>query len=201
MDPIITADITPVIPQVEVDIYGVRGARGYSPYELAVAEGYEGSLGDWLESLKGNKGDKGDRGDKGDSGVPTTIYVDGAYCLNLIFPDGTRYKSQSLRGARGTSIRSIELKPDYGLLITFSDGTTSETTSTRGEKGERGYGIESAELNQDYTLTLTFEDGRTYTTPSIRGEVGPTYTLTAEDKAEIYDKVLLDYPSVEEVEF
>ena len=182
-------DVENVTEEVDVDVDGVRGVRGYSAYEVAVQNGFSGSKDEWLASLKGEKGDRGIQGEQGETGLGIeSAYIDGAYCLNLRMTDGTTYRSQSLRGATGVSIRSIEIEDDYGLLITFTDGTTAKTTSTRGEKGERGYGIANAVLNQDYTLTLTFEDGQEYITPPIRGaqgESGDDYVLTPSDKTEI----------------
>lgn len=39
---------------IDVDITGVKGARGYSAYEIAVQHGFEGTEEEWLESLKGD---------------------------------------------------------------------------------------------------------------------------------------------------
>lgn len=47
--------------------------RGYSAYQVAVAEGFEGSEEEWINSLKGPKGDKGDTGltgPQGPQGIP-----------------------------------------------------------------------------------------------------------------------------------
>ena len=79
---------------------------------------------------------------------------------------------------------------------------TGSIQGEKGDKGDTGNGVAGAALNPDYTLTLTWTDGNTFTTPiPIRGEKGDAYILTAEDKAEIYDLVLSDYPAVEEVGF
>lgn len=45
------------VPDIEMpfDIDGVRGARGYSAYEIAVKHGYEGTEEEWLASMKVNK--------------------------------------------------------------------------------------------------------------------------------------------------
>ena len=149
------------------------------------------------------KGDKGDPGPPGPAGKePSRIYVDENSCLNIEFNDGTSFKSDSIRGQQGVGIQNIEVNGSYGLKITMSDGTVINTDSIRGEKGDDGNGIASATLNNDYTLTLTWTDGNSYTTPfSIRGAQGDAYVLTAEDKEEIYERVLEDYPAVEEVDF
>lgn len=45
--------------------------RGYSAYEVAVANGFDGTKEEWLASLKGEKGDvgpQGIQGEKGDAG-------------------------------------------------------------------------------------------------------------------------------------
>lgn len=192
--------------EVDVDIHGIRGARGYSAYEVAVQNGFVGTKAEWLASLKGETGEKGDTGETGPVGRGIkTAYVAGDYTLHLRFTDDKEFVSQSIRGARGNSIWKVEYNETTdGLHITMEDGTEYDTPSLRGIqglKGDTGNGIASAVLNADNTLTLTWTDGNFYTTPSIKGEKGDTYTLTAEDKAEIYDKVLSDYPSVEEVSF
>ncbi len=177
-------DIDSLDPEVEIEISGVRGPRGFV--------GPEGPIG--------QTGPKGDTGKQ-----PERIWIDDAYKLNIIFDDGTSWKSnQSLRGPRGNGLRSAELTDNYTILLTFSDGETFETGSVRGVKGEigaTGNGIASAVLNNDYTLTLTWTNGDSYTTPPIRGAKGDTYTLTNADKADIYNMLLEVYPAVEEVEF
>ena len=40
-------------------VYGARGEKGYSAYELAVRQGYRGTEQEWIASLKGNTGDTG----------------------------------------------------------------------------------------------------------------------------------------------
>lgn len=199
-------DVENVTEEVDVDVDGVRGARGYSAYEVAVQNGFVGTKTEWLASLKGETGEKGDTGETGSEGRGIkTAYVAGDYTLHLRFTDDKEFVSQSIRGARGNSIWKVEFdEATDGLHITMEDGTEYYTPSLRGIqgfKGDTGNGIASAVLNADNTLTLTWTDGNFYTTPSIKGEKGDTYTLTAEDKAEIYDKVLSDYPSVEEVSF
>ena len=63
-----TAEITRVL-NIEGDIVGIRGARGYSAYEVAVQEGYVGTEEEWLASLKGDTGEKGEKGDQGIQGI------------------------------------------------------------------------------------------------------------------------------------
>jgi len=180
---------------------GAIGNRGSISAHVSAAGSASGDIRETL--LKGNKGDKGDPGRDGKE--PISIFVDDGSCLNIVFNDGTSFKSPSILGPQGVGIQSIELNADHGLAITLTDGTVINTGSVQGEKGDKGdtgNGIAGAVLNPDYTLTLTWTDGNTFTTPiPIRGEKGDAYILTAEDKAEIYDLVLSDYPAVEEVGF
>ena len=199
-------DIEPVDADMTVEIDGISGPRGYSAYELAVKRGYEGTLDEWLASLKGEQGEQGIQGEVGEQGRGIkTVYVAGDYTLHVRYTDDTEFVSQSIRGARGNGMRVVSFDPDTdGLHIQFDDGSEYDTPSIRGIqgfKGDTGNGIASAILNDDFTLTLTWTDGESYTTPAIKGDKGDTYTLTDADKAEIYDRVLSEYPSVEEVEF
>ncbi len=51
--------------------------RGFSAYEVAVANGFVGTVEEWLESLRGEPGPKGDPGEKGDKGDPGHTPVKG----------------------------------------------------------------------------------------------------------------------------
>lgn len=84
------------------------------------------------------------------------------------------------KGDTGVSISSVRLNSDYTLTVTFSDGTSTTTSSIRGEKGDQGVkgdtgkGIESITLNSDYTLTVTYTDGDFMNFGPIRGQKGET---------------------------
>ena len=94
------------------------------------------------------------------------------------------------------------------------EGTKEEWIASlkgaKGDLGDTGTGITDITLNDDYTLTIGLSDGTDYTTEPIRGEQGEkgdtgpkgdAYILTAQDKADIYNLLLNDYPAVEEVSF
>lgn len=102
---------------------------------------------------------------------------------------------------------------DIAILLGF-EGTREEwIASLKGEKGDigdRGVSITSIVFNDDYTLTIGLDDGTAYTTKPLRGEKGDkgepgnqgeSYILTQEDKVEIYNLLLNEYPAVEEVSF
>lgn len=46
-----------------------EGRKGYSAYEIAVAQGFNGTEAEWLESLKGERGDRGLQGVRGPVGL------------------------------------------------------------------------------------------------------------------------------------
>ena len=48
---------------------------------------------------------------------------------------------------------------------------------------------------------MTFEDGTEFHSQPIRGPKGDAYILTEQDKADIYNMLLNDYPVAEEVSF
>ena len=64
-----TGDITNLTQNISGSIDGLRGARGYSAYEIAVQEGYVGTETEWLASLKGATGERGEKGDRGEQGI------------------------------------------------------------------------------------------------------------------------------------
>lgn len=49
-------------------LLSLEGPAGASAYDAAVAEGFIGSQSEWVESIRGAKGDKGDQGDPGPKG-------------------------------------------------------------------------------------------------------------------------------------
>ena len=64
-----TGNITNLTQSISGNIDGMRGARGYSAYEIAVQEGYVGTESEWIASLKGDTGEKGEKGDTGEAGA------------------------------------------------------------------------------------------------------------------------------------
>lgn len=80
--------------------------------------------------------------------------------------------------AKIKDIDRVELNPDYTLTFYFSDGTSSTTTSIRGEKGETGNGIASitkvgtSGLVDTYRITYT--DGNTHDYTVTNGAKGDT---------------------------
>lgn len=68
-------------PTLDADI-GLRGPRGASAYQVAVAAGYAGSESDWLASLVGSPGDPGADGGDGQDGA------DGASAYELAVAAG-----------------------------------------------------------------------------------------------------------------
>lgn len=160
--------------QLDVDIEGLRGPRGYSDYELAVFEGFEGTLEEWLATLKGETGTS-----------VANVYVDSNYILHVDLDDGTGFVSyRSIRGATGNGIADTVLNPDYTITVNYTDG---ESVTLGPIRGETGNGVESVRLNNDYTLTINYTDGESVNVGPIRGETGnginsislnPDYTLT-----------------------
>lgn len=175
------------------------------------AVGQKGDKGDTGPAgSKGDTGAKGDKGDKGDTGPQGVEGPQGAKGdTGPRGPDGAK-------GDTGNGIAYVVHNTDYTLSIYFTDGTSYQTTSIRGEKGsdgapgaqgtpgtpgakgDTGNGISSAILNGDYTLTLRFTDGTSYTTPSIRGAEGPEGqpgTIDEATKQIIINSVLGQIPS------
>lgn len=112
-------------------------------------------------------------------------------------------ESLKIKGDTGTGIKHIIFNDDYTLSIVMDDETEYTTDPIRGETGKTGTGIASIVFNPDYTLTIILDDDEQtqVTTGSIRGAKGDAYILTPEDKAEIYELLLAEYPAVEEVSF
>lgn len=65
----LTGEINSTMQTIDGSIDGMRGARGYSAYEIAVQEGYVGTKTEWLASLRGDTGEKGEKGDRGEQGI------------------------------------------------------------------------------------------------------------------------------------
>lgn len=105
--------------------------NGKSAYEIAVENGYEGSEAEWLESLKGEKGADGKDGINGTDGKNG---IDGQ------------------NGADGRGITSTEINANGELVLTYSDGSTTNVGVVVGAKGDKG---DTGTDGQDYVLTDT----------------------------------------------
>lgn len=134
-----TGDITNLTQSLSGNIDGMRGARGYSAYEVAVQEGYVGTESEWLASLKGATGERGEKGDRGERGI------------------------QGIQGETGNGIASIVLNPDYTLTINFTDGSSYTTAPIRGAKGEDGHSPVVTATKVSGTTTIMV-DGETVAT-------------------------------------
>ena len=164
------------------EVYGeiLTLLRGYSPYELALKDGFVGTEEEWLASLVGEKGEVGD-------GIEDVVLNDD-YTLTIFYTNGDQYTTphpiRGETGATGNGIKSATLNPDYTLTLLFTDGGSYTTIPIRGLQGERGLqgiqgiqgetgnGISRVKLNPDYTLTIYFTDGTSNTTSPIRGAQG-----------------------------
>lgn len=154
--------------------------RGYSPYELALKDGFVGTEEEWLASLVGEKGETG-------NGIENVVLNDD-YTLTIIYTNGDQYTIptpiRGEKGETGNGIESATLNPDYTLTLNFTNGGSYTTPSIRGLQGERGLkgdqgiqgetgiSISRVKLNPDYTLTIYFTDETSHTTSSIRGIQG-----------------------------
>ena len=67
----LSVNIPDLMPAVRIEnLADVRGPRGYSAYEIAVAGGYTGTEDEWLASLRGADGAPGADGTPGAPGTP-----------------------------------------------------------------------------------------------------------------------------------
>ena len=126
-------------------LYNLKGPRGYSAYELAVANGFIGTVDQWLLSLKGPKGDPGtgegsliegppgDKGDRGDPGAPGPAGPPSVIVLDPEDPDpsppldGVLYVR--LSSAADTTAPSVPTGLTAGA-VTTSSFTVSWSAST-----------------------------------------------------------------------
>jgi hypothetical protein len=117
----------------------IRGSRGPSMYEEAVANGYTGTEQEWLDERSGPKGDKGDKGDTGETG-----------------PKGDKGDTgetgpQGLRGEKGDKGDAGE-KGDTGEKGEKGDTGETGPQGIQGVPGERGpAGVTSAVISIDGT--------------------------------------------------
>lgn len=164
------------------EVYGeiLTLLRGYSPYELALKDGFVGTEEEWLASLVGEKGETG-------NGIENVVMNDD-YTLTIFYTNGEQYTTpdpiRGEKGETGNGIESATMNPDYTLTLLFTNGGSFTTIPIRGlqgerglqgvqgERGETGNSISRVKLNSDYTLTISFTDGTSQTTSPIRGAQG-----------------------------
>lgn len=85
-------------------------AQAKNAYQIAVENGFIGTESEWLESLKGEKGADGINGKDGKDGINGTDGKNGI--------DGQD-------GADGRGITSSEINANGELILTYSDGSTT----------------------------------------------------------------------------
>lgn len=100
-------------------------AQAKNAYQIAVENGFEGTESEWLASLKGEKGADGINGKDGKNGV-----------------DGQNGKDGT-NGADGRGITNTEINESGELVLTYSNGLTTNVGVVKGKDGT------------DYVLTDT----------------------------------------------
>lgn len=104
-------------PTLDADI-GLRGPRGASAYQVAVAAGYAGSESDWLASLAGSPGDPGADGVDGQDGASAYdlavaagyVGTEAEWLASLVGPQG----EAGADGADGQDGQSV-------TILTYTD--------------------------------------------------------------------------------
>lgn len=79
-------------PTLDADI-GLRGPRGASAYELAVAAGFGGTMEDWLASLVGPQGEAGADGADGQDGAAGADGAPGQSASIIAYTDEAAYNT------------------------------------------------------------------------------------------------------------
>ena len=119
---------------LEVEINGVRGARGKSIYDIAVDNGFKGTEAEFLASLKGGKGDTGEPGQKGDTGTAPLIAATKENGVTTLTVDGVTVATIS-DGVDGKTITSITADEEGCIRVELNDGTAFTTASVKGATG------------------------------------------------------------------
>ena len=119
---------------LEVEINGVRGARGKSIYDIAVEHGFEGTEVEFLASLKGDKGDTGEKGDRGDPGTAPLIEATKENGVTTLTVDGVVVATVA-DGVDGKTITSITADEEGCIRVELNDGTAFTTASVKGAAG------------------------------------------------------------------
>ena len=127
-------------------IDGMRGARGYSAYEIAVQEGYVGTESEWLASLKGDEGDPPVMTTT-KSGKTTTIKADGEDIGTVLDgEDGQDGHTPVITASKS------------GKTTTVSADGTPIATILDGDKGDPGDGrYIYSDPNNDGNIVITRE--------------------------------------------
>ena len=162
--------------------------------------------GTWTEipMLTGDPGAKGDPGKDADPAYRVNVEP---VILIQVGPDG-------------------KLEADFEKEISFSARIDEASADAYGGSGTAPEGLTVTTDNEDHTITFSASSGtdplgadcyrydfpcsigtgdaiRTITTPIhlVKVKRGLSYILTAQDKADIYELLLAQYPAVEEVSF
>jgi hypothetical protein len=122
----------------EVTVYGSRGFKGDSAYQVAVANGFVGTVSQWLDSLIGEPGDDGREIQLRNDGTNVQWRYDGdPTWINIIL-------LEDLRGEPGDDGREIELRND-GTNVQWRYTTGSggwinliALSELKGDKGDPG---------------------------------------------------------------
>jgi hypothetical protein len=142
---------------------GKDGADGQSAYALWVALGNSGTEQDFINSLKGKDGQNGTNGQNGSNGTD---------------------------GKDGVGIAKTEITVDGKLVITYTDGTstnlgkvvgsdgkdgangTNGQNGTNGLDGKDGLGIAKSEINENGELILTYTNNTNVNLGKVVGTNG-----------------------------
>lgn len=98
-------------------------AQAKNAYQIAVENGFVGTEAEWLESLKGEKGADGKDGINGKDGKDGKNGVDGQ--------DG----KDGTNGTDGRGITNTEINANGELVLTYSDGSTTNVGVVKGKNG------------------------------------------------------------------
>ena len=84
--------------------------------------------------------------------------------ITIIDKEGTTTATVS----NGVGIASVTLNEDYSLTLIYTDGTSTTTTSIRGEKGESGVYCGSEEPDDpDINVWIDPTNGENFPTPPV----------------------------------
>lgn len=163
----------------------------------------DGNYGEF-EIFNGKRGEQGKQGDPGETGAPgqpglpgngiASVVYNADYTLTIVMDDGTRYTTDSLRGAQGAvgltgdngrdgadgkdgasvtvqSVSETTADDEYNV-VTFSDGKTVKIKNgSRGSEGDPGKdGTPATHKWNGTTLTITSASGTS--SADLKGEKG-----------------------------
>ena len=129
-----------------------------------------------INFVNGGKGDKGDAATitvgstytlpAGSSATVTNSGTTSDAILNFGIPRGNE-GARGETGATGNGISSITLNPNYTLTIRYTNGTSYNTTSVRGETGADGFSPIATVAKSGDTATISITDAEGTTTAEI----------------------------------